>query len=158
MRFYEKKDNPQLWFDFAPEYDKQPYFENPVDDNQRYINAQSKWIETKSETAWAEMWSILDILTRKALTIELHKNGLKFKQEKKEQIVLDVITEILDRYKKLRGYRIDYAVTQVMLAVKFILFEKEKNEKFEQEFVKYMMSEKDEETALLMAQLSVMGK
>lgn len=156
MKHYEKKDNPQLWFDFAPEYEQQPFYNEPKDDNERFVNAQSKWIETGDAKAWGDMWSILEILARKALTIELHNNKLKFTSEKKEQIVIDTVAEILARYKKWRGYRIDYAVTQVMHCVRFNLFEKQKKEKFETEFIKYLQSEKDEQTALFLAQREVM--
>ena len=157
MKKYISKNNPQLWFDLFPEYEKQPHFENPKDDNERFINAQSSWIETGEQSYWLEMWEITELLCRKNLTKEMHEKDLKFTKDQREGIIFDAVEYLLIRYSKHRGYVINQIVTQTMLAVRHILFTGKENQMLENELIDVLNSgeSKDYAEALTLAQKRV---
>ena len=128
MKKYPRR-NSQMWF-FREYTEKDfPEFSEPKNDNERFLNLWKQWRFYGKEEAWGKMWELVLLLCRKAVRLEINRQGLHFSSAEKDDFALDAAGEIMQRLKTYWGYSYRFIVTAVAKAVKHPLYKDAKQEK-----------------------------
>lgn len=89
-----------------PKKIKLQFFENPQNDNEVLFNLQKKYIETKSDAVYWELWQHTAIVAKRIIIKYIKKKGLIWAQDEINDKVSDTCLYLLRRYKTRPNYHI----------------------------------------------------
>ena len=107
----KQQEENQLYFDFffdvpKPVYNFIDVFENPKNDNERFMNFQKDYLETGNPDAWNGMWKCAVNICTNLIKLEKKRTKTFISDEDTEDISLNAVCYVLRRFKTTPGYYI----------------------------------------------------
>lgn len=91
--------------------------ENPCNDKDRLWNAQVDWIKYGDRRAYAVIWDIGLKVAGKQVSIMCRQRKLHMTADEKQDVAVEAMARIMERYEKYERYEIQNFITQIIKAV-----------------------------------------
>lgn len=105
----------QLEMPFGPEKKIDlPYYDNPKNLKEKYMNYQKDFIEKNDVSAWNEMWTISLSIAKKIISKEVKKKGFFLDKSDMEDKAYSAVEYVLRRYKTRQNYYVKKSIVAVI--------------------------------------------